>query len=359
MGEVFVLTADAKNKQEAGNAVMGFGAPNVVLDEAALIDDDIEAKIFRMLGAQPSNFYFKIGNPFRNNHFRKDFDNPNFHHVNLDWKRGVLESRTTFDFIAEAEKKPLFDVLYENKFPAKDVVGVDGYNNLIVLDDILTTTAGFSGEPILGIDPAADGSDEARWVIRDSLRSECVAMQKISDPKSGAEETIRVAEAFNVRCENTYIDSFGEGAKWIPEIARAKKGFIINAVNVGDKLDDDWDLEHYAPGEAAKMFLNMRAYAYIEAQVWIKQGGKFVPNPNWKELSLIRFKADGARRIKIEPKDELLKRNIPSPNTADAFMLTFCGGRVAKVSEEVKQPKITYDKYGRPSIAVDDNPLEL
>jgi len=59
-GEVFILSADSRNKQRAGDAVMGFGAPNIVLDEAALVDDDIESKIFRMLGDQPDNFYFKV-----------------------------------------------------------------------------------------------------------------------------------------------------------------------------------------------------------------------------------------------------------------------------------------------------------
>ena len=40
-GEIFVLSADARNKAQAGETLMGFGAANIILDESSLIDDDI------------------------------------------------------------------------------------------------------------------------------------------------------------------------------------------------------------------------------------------------------------------------------------------------------------------------------
>ena len=49
-GEIFVLSADSRNKAQAGETLMGFGAANIILDESSLIDDDIYAKIKRMLG---------------------------------------------------------------------------------------------------------------------------------------------------------------------------------------------------------------------------------------------------------------------------------------------------------------------
>src|SRR3972149_108422 len=58
-GEIRVFSADARNRQELGNALMGFGSPNIVEDEAALIDDDIHAKIMRMLGDSSNNFMVK------------------------------------------------------------------------------------------------------------------------------------------------------------------------------------------------------------------------------------------------------------------------------------------------------------
>ncbi len=40
-GEIFVLSADNKNKAAAGESLLGFGAANIVIDESSLIDDDI------------------------------------------------------------------------------------------------------------------------------------------------------------------------------------------------------------------------------------------------------------------------------------------------------------------------------
>jgi hypothetical protein len=107
LGEVFILSADSRNKQVAGDSLMGFGAANVILDEAALIDDDIEAKIFRMLGDKMDNFYLKIGNPFRRNHFLKSFRDPKYYKINADASIGLKEGRVTEEFLEEARKKPL------------------------------------------------------------------------------------------------------------------------------------------------------------------------------------------------------------------------------------------------------------
>jgi len=54
MGEVFITTA--KN-------AMGLGAPNIVEDEAALIDDKEHSLVMRMLGDSMDNFLVKVGNP--------------------------------------------------------------------------------------------------------------------------------------------------------------------------------------------------------------------------------------------------------------------------------------------------------
>ena len=53
------------------DGVLVHNSPNIVLDESSLIDDDIYAKIKRMLGGHEDNFIFEIGNPFHRNHFFK------------------------------------------------------------------------------------------------------------------------------------------------------------------------------------------------------------------------------------------------------------------------------------------------
>jgi hypothetical protein len=318
MGEVMVLSADSRNQKTAGEAVMGFGAPNVVLDEAALIDDDIEAKIFRMLGGKPDNFYLKIGNPFKRNHFWKDYEDPNFYHLNVDWVQGIKEGRLTEDFIREAKGKPLFDILYGNQFPPQELMDEKGYMPLLDEGDIKEIeNKDMIDRKVMGIDPAGEGRDESKWVIRDPFKAIVAATEKISSPMSIAQRTMTLMMAEKIPAWNVYIDSFGIGAAVIGELARA--GVIVNGVNVGDHMPKDSDED--------EKFYNKRAWMFWMIREWIKTGGQLVKNSGWSELKEIKYRAELNRKLKIMGKDEMRTKGIMSPNTADALSLCFANGK--------------------------------
>jgi len=316
IGEVFILSGDSRNKQKSGDAVMGFGAPNVVLDEAALVDDEIEAKIFRMLGDKIDNFYFKIGNPFRLNHFYRDANDPNFYHINVDWKRGVAEGRTTQEFIDEAMRKPFFGVLYDNKFPPADMVDDKGYVPLLAEKELrIIEPRDFVGEVRLGVDPAGLGSDETKWVARDAFKARVVGTEKISTPKSVAQTTMTLMHQLKVRPENVFIDNFGEGANVAQEL------MAINRLNHSDKRVTALNVGDKSTGEK---FMNLRAQAYWTMREWILKGGELIEDTNWNELLDIKYRANNTGRLQVMPKSDMFKLGIMSPNTADALMLTFC-----------------------------------
>lgn len=312
LSEVFVLSGDSRNKQTAGDAVMGFGSPNVVLDEAALIDDDIEAKIFRMLGAQTDNFYLKIGNPFRRNHFYKDSKNPSFFHLSIDYEQGIREGRITQEFIEEARSKPFFDVLYENKFPLGEVMDEKGWVPLFAESDIRQIPeSSFIGRKRMGIDPSGAGSDETKWVVRDDFKAKVVATEKISTTKSIAEKTMTLMEELQIKDRDITVDNFGVGANVAQELALNR--IRVNAVNVGDK-----DLI------SPEKFLNLRAEASWRLREWLRKGGELIQDLGWDELLDIKYKAEGSGKMKVISKEELRREGILSPNTYDALLLTFC-----------------------------------
>ena len=70
-GEVRVYSAEAKLVMDTSKSLMGFGSPNVIEDEAALVGDVLQATVMRMLGGSADNFLVKIGNPFTRGHFLK------------------------------------------------------------------------------------------------------------------------------------------------------------------------------------------------------------------------------------------------------------------------------------------------
>lgn len=120
--EVFVLSAQEKQKQNPIDALLGFGAPNIVLDESSLIDDVKYAAILRMLGDSPNPFLIELGNPLRKNHFYRTFQNENVFKLIIDYKVGLKEGRITKEQVELMKLEPFFDVFYECKFPKESEI---------------------------------------------------------------------------------------------------------------------------------------------------------------------------------------------------------------------------------------------
>lgn len=315
IGEVFILSADARNKQLAGDALMGFGAPSVVLDEAALIDDDIEAKIFRMLGDQMDNFYLKIGNPFRRNHFLRDFRDPNFYKMNIDYTVGLKEGRLTQEFIDEARKKPHFNVLYENKFPESEAVDSQGWSQLITDKEyenalVSLPQVAWFGDRLLGHDVARGGRSFNTWVLRTKNYATIIGKNQDPDLMSVTGTTIRLGKEYDILSENWFIDDIGTGGGEVDRLR--EQGFNPHAVVLSNKAVDFIRFE------------NKRAENCWRLKQWINEGGKLDANCDWSEILNIKYKArDSTGRLQIMPKDMMLKQGIESPDTFDALMLTF------------------------------------
>lgn len=115
--EYRVVTAHGK-----GFAAMGHGADLIIMDEAAMISRESYAKITRMLGDDPENaMLIELFNPWDRD--TKAFDHSiseRFERIQVDWRVGIQEGRTTEAFIEEmrGDITPLeFVVLYESRFP--------------------------------------------------------------------------------------------------------------------------------------------------------------------------------------------------------------------------------------------------
>lgn len=134
-GEVRVYTGNAVNSKATKSALMGFGAPNIVLDESALIADDLYATVKRMVGGHVNSpggsFLLEIGNPFYRNHFFRTWHGERYKKVYVDVWQALKEGRYTEDYINEMQDEAFFDVLYECKFPDANEVLASGYRRLV------------------------------------------------------------------------------------------------------------------------------------------------------------------------------------------------------------------------------------
>ena len=352
MGEIFILSGDSRIKSgDAGDIVMGFGAANVVLDEAALINNIIEAKIFRMLAGHPDSFYCKIGNPFRRNHFYTDWKNPRFYKIFVDYMIGLIEKRYTPDFIQEAKEKPLFDILFECKFPAAEDIDDSGYMPLFLDEDLkfISDSTAFKFD-YMGIDPSGEGQNLSVWSLRNNYVAKISCTEEKSNEKSIAAKTALIKEKYKMYNFQIYVDDFGDvGAKVPAEIMTSSRNTdktVVNGVNAGVK-GNLFKKKYCRNKFEFKKYFNLKALLYFRFRDWVKRGGQFIDFPGLKgQLLSIKYKVDASSgQIKIMSKRDMKIAFEESPDQAESLIQTFAGANQEEIGTPFEIPNELSYKY--------------
>lgn len=348
-GEVRVYTGNAGNSTQVRKALMGFGAPNVILDESAAIPDELYATVKRMVGGSKDNFLLEIGNPSMNNHFRRTWFGERYVKIFLDVYMALAEGRYTPEYVDEMREEIGFEWMYECLFPDEDAISPKGYRRLLNdmtieagLVDVwpdwqyrmnenerLQNRWGFDiidDQPLLGIDPAAGGANKCKFVIRFPRYdfSFVAATSDSDDLEELADIGEKLIKQWNIEDYRTVIDAGGVG-HGLPAIF-ARRGYLVIAVLFGENDIKSLDTVVF---KIPRAFLNVRAYMYWELRKWVRASGKMLRDAGFLELKLINYRQNATLKLQIEPKEEMIKRKasegerVLSPDTADALALTF------------------------------------
>jgi len=311
-GEIRTYSAQTKSMKMVNDALTGFGSPNIVEDESALIPDPFQTMIIRMLGGHAKNTLIKVGNPFYRNHFYQSANSKRYKQIFIDYKQALSEGRYTQEFIDEAMETMLaaeFGVLYECQFPDDTEIDQTGYYRLYSDNLILGAKleVKHAGDLKLGFD-VGEGGDENVGIIRSNTYAQVVHRSRIKDLMATTRVIIDLIKDYKIRPENVFVDATGIGSG---VVARLKEiGHNVTPVKWAEKASKD-------------IFLNLKAENFYLSEGWFRGGGKFDLNDGWNELMIIKWKKDTQDRIKIKTKDEMRKEGIKSPNIADAFALSF------------------------------------
>lgn len=318
IGEVFIISSEGKRTTDLLEALMGFGAPNVIIDESSLIEDQQYTGIMRMILDSPDNCLVEIGNPFKRNHFLESRNDPRYHHINIDWIQGIMEGRLKREDVEEIRRKSSamdFGILMENKFPDEDAVDRDGWSPLITeteLKNALVQTGDHLYVNKLGIDLKGQGKDYNAMVHRTWLLAEVLLYDQSSD-SSGfmgriLVERDKIKSATGESCE-VFPDAIG--SHHFCQALGEKINFVYPVIG-GENADEP-------------RFFNKRAEMYWRLKDWlIRDGGKLKGTyDEWKELLDIRWARNSEKQIKLMPKEVMLRKGIKSPNRGDALAYTF------------------------------------
>lgn len=156
-----------------------------------------------------------------------------------------------------------------------------------------------------------------------------------------------------------------EMADIIAKVADARRpdGIVIESVGAGIGVIDILKSRNYRvhrayPGapHASPHFLNNRAEWWSLLRDWIYEHGVLPEDQElFRQLTQIQYTLNRTNgKLQIESKDDMKKRNLPSPDRADMLMLTFA----VKIARRDRRNMLDADR-GRRMARVEENPIAL
>ena len=188
----------------------------------------------------------------------------------------------------------------------------------------LTNEAEHSGFVIGGIDPAA-GGDNSAIVIRSAHLAEVVFNQKLQNTMDLVSKIVDINREYKV--DMWVVDKTGVGQGVYDRLQ--DMSYNVRGVSFAEKSED-------------AQFSNLKSEWHFKLRKWVIGGGKLKQDYGWNELEIVKYKnKDG--KIVIQPKEDLFREGIASPNVVDAAVLT-----MAITDQTVKSSRIMKQMQGKP-----------
>ncbi len=160
-----------------------------------------------------------------------------------------------------------------------------------------------AGFIVMGIDPAA-GGDNSAIVIKSGNLQQVVFNQKLRDTMDLVGVVMDLYNKYGV--DIVVVDKTGIGQGVYDRLKELS--YNVRGVAFGEKADDP-------------MFANLKAELHWKERKWLLSGGRLLKDFGWNEFEVVKYKnKDG--KIIIQPKEELFREGIMSPNVVDASVLT-------------------------------------
>jgi len=286
----------------------------LVFDEASAIADRVwEVAEGALTDEGTEIIWLAFGNPTRNiGRFRECFRR--YRHR---WITYQIDSRTVegtnkaqMQKWAEdyGEESDFFKVRVRGMFPSVSARQFISEEDVSVAfgRDVPESQYGFAPK-VLTVDPAWEGDDEFVIGLRQGLVFRVLKTVAKNDNDLVAARWVADLEDEH-QADAVFIDGgFGTGIK-----------------SAGEGMGRDWQLVWFAAKSDDAGCFNKRAEMWKAARDWLKAGGAIPPDPVLRdELQAPELVSRADGKIQIEAKKDMKARGVPSPNRADALVLSF------------------------------------
>lgn len=229
----------------------------------------------------------------------------------------------SLESLPEAERKAFLEGDWDSFEDSMDEKGYIRLLNDRELQAALTPETNHSGYIIAGVDPAA-GGDNSAIAIKSANLIEIVFNQKLQNTMDLVSRMIQINRQYKV--DYWVIDKTGIGQGVYDRMR--EMDYPVRGVSFGEKSEDD-------------QYQNLKAEWHFKLRKWVLSGGKLKRDFGWNEFEYVRYKhKDG--KISIQPKEELFKEGLMSPNCVDAAVLT-----MVIEDKNVKSQRILQANKGR------------
>jgi hypothetical protein len=184
------------------------------------------------------------------------------------------------------------------------------------------------GPLLIGVDPARFGDDRSAIIRR---QGRCI-FGKQTFVKYDTMQLAGICHNIltNDPVEKMFIDTIGIGAGVYDRLVELGHGDKVVSVNVAQTPRDQ------------KKYYNTRAELWGELREFLLDLPCSIPDDNelLSDICSVQYKFDSKGRLVIEKKEDMKKRGVRSPDTAEAVILTFYyPSSVYKLKGEVKSKK--------------------
>lgn len=301
--------------KENSEAFAGLHADDVLViyDEASAVADviwDVSEGAMTTAGAM----WLVFGNPTRNTgKFRECFGK-----YRNRWRTRQVDSRTCRITNKTEIDQWVKDYGEDSDFVRVRVRGVfpRAGSNQFISSDVVELAQSRAPDPaltalsplVMGVDVARHGDDQSVIVLRRGRSVESITRLRIPDTMQLA---ARVAEAIDAhRPSAVFVDATGMGWGVVDRLRQLSHPVV--AVQAGEAAMDP-----------AKYY-NRRAELWGLMRDWLKDGA-CLPDDSELRDDLIgpEYGFDAKMRIQLEKKEDMKKRGLASPDSADSLAVTF------------------------------------
>jgi len=315
--KVDALTVSPENSEAWAGLHNETSAVFIIFDEASGIDKTLWG-IAEGAFTDGEPFFFTFGNPTQpDGPFADCFIND----PEKRWWTKNVDSRE----VSHTNKAHLADLIRANGGTDNDYIRVrvlgqfpsKAYDGFIAPADVTTAQQRelFHDDGvalIMGIDVSRYGDDETVFAFRQGHDARSIPWQTTKG-KSTTDVAAMAVEFINkYRPDAVVIESVGPGVGVIDTL----RSWNYKVLDV-----------HPGTPSAHKHFLNLRAEFWSVMRDWIQKTGCLpeMDGELFNQLTRIRYEVKGSAEtvLKMEGKAEMKGRGLPSPDRADALMLTF------------------------------------